>query len=83
MLVPKEVNGVEILALVVHATPSPGPRDGKCFIFVATAIFFFFFLLQVYRHCWEPQEQSSSGWGEGSNPYLHSSCLKMPRSQLG
>ena len=82
MLVPKEVNGVEKSALVVHTIPSPGPREVKCFIFVAAA-FFFFFSLQVYRHCWEPQEQSSSGWGEGSNLYLHSSCLKTPRTQLG
>lgn len=42
MLVPKEVNGVEKSALVVHATSSPGPREGKCFIFVATAFSFFF-----------------------------------------
>lgn len=41
MLVPKEVNGVENSALVVHATPSPGPREVKCFILVATAFFFF------------------------------------------
>lgn len=81
MLVPKEVNGVEKSALVVHATPSPGPREGKCFIFVATA--FPFFSLQVYRHCWEPQEQSSSGWGEGSNPYLHPQLSKNAKNPIG
>ena len=42
MLVPKEVNGVEKSALVVHTIPSPGPREVKCFIFVAAAFFFFF-----------------------------------------